>query len=73
VFYHDAEIAQFLYMIDFWKNPSLILGNNPKPGYKIFMVLPALLGYEPVLFVNSLIAGLTVYFTYRLLKVYEVS
>ena len=72
-FYQDDEIAQFLNMIDFWKNPSLILGNNPKPGYKIFMVLPALLGYEPVLFVNSLIAGLTVYFTYRLLKVYEVS
>lgn len=71
-FYQDDEISQFLNMLQFWSDPSCILGNNPKPGYKIFMVLPALLGYEPVLLMNSLIASVTVYFTYRLLKIYEV-
>ncbi len=72
-FYQDDEIAQYLNMIQFWNEPSVILGNNPKPGYKIFMVVPALFGYDVVLFINSLIASLTVYFTYRMLKVYEVN
>jgi hypothetical protein len=72
-FYQDDEISQYINMIDFWSNPSAILGNNPKPGYKIFMVIPALFGYQPVLFVNSVIASLTVFFTYKMLKVYNVN
>jgi len=72
-FYQDDEISQYLNMLQFWGDPASILGNNPKPGYKIFMVLPALLGYEPVLLVNSLFAALTVFFTYKLLKVYDIN
>lgn len=72
-FYQDDEVAQYLNMLQFWRDPSVILGNNPKPGYKIFMVIPALFGYDIVLFVNSLFASLAVYFTYKMLKVYEVN
>ena len=59
-------------MIKFWIDPGVILGNNPKPGYKIFMVIPALFGYQGVLIVNSLIASLAVYFTYLLIKAYKI-
>lgn len=72
-FYQDDEISQYLNMIDFWSNPAVILGNNPKPGYKIFMVVPALFGYQPVLMVNSIVAALTVFFTYKMLKIYNVN
>lgn len=71
-FYQDDEIAQYLNMIQFWKDPSVILGNNPKPGYKILMVIPALISYDAVLLTNSLIAALTVFFTYKLLRIYEI-
>ena len=36
------------------------------------MVLPALVSYDFVLIVNAFIASLAVYFTYKLLKVYEI-
>lgn len=72
-FYQDDEVAQYINMLDFWKNPWAILGNAPKPGYKIFMVVPALFGYDFVLFVNSLIASLTVYLTYKLIKLYGIN
>ncbi|MEO8209242.1 MAG: hypothetical protein ABI840_01675 [bacterium] len=71
-FYQDDEIGQYINMIQFWSDPFAILGNSPKPGYKIFMVIPSLFGYETVLAVNSIIASLTVYFTYILLKVYKI-
>lgn len=71
-FYQDDEIAQYINMIDFWHDPFIILGNAPKPGYKIFMVLPALIGYDAVLLMNSLIASLAVFLSYKLLKAYEV-
>lgn len=72
-FYQDDEIAQYINMLEFWHDPALILGNAPKPGYKIFMVLPALISYDTVLIVNSLIASLTVFFTYHLIKTYKVN
>ncbi|MBI5401931.1 MAG: DUF2029 domain-containing protein [Ignavibacteriae bacterium] len=71
-FYQYDEVAQYINMLDFWKDPWAILGNAPKPGYKIFMVLPAFFGYDTVLFVNSLIASLTVYLTFKLIKLYEI-
>jgi hypothetical protein len=72
-FYQDDEVAQYVNMLDFWKNPWAILGNAPKPGYKIIMVIPALFSYDVVLFVNSLIASLTVYLTYKLIKLYGIN
>lgn len=71
-FYQDDEIGQYINMIQFWHDPSIILGNYPKPGYKIFMVIPGYFSYDAVLFVNSLIASVTVYLTYVLLKVYNI-
>ncbi|MDQ3021122.1 MAG: hypothetical protein M3R36_11215 [Bacteroidota bacterium] len=71
-FYQDDEIGQYINMIQFWTDPFAILGNSPKPGYKIFMVVPSMFGYETVLAFNSIIASLTVYFTYILLKVYKI-
>jgi len=71
-FYQDDEIAQYINMVDFWNDPSAILGNNPKPGWKIFLVIPSLFGYNSVLIMNSLIASLAVFFTFKMLREYEV-
>lgn len=71
-FYQDDEIGQYINMIQFWSDPFAILGNNPKPGYKIFLVLPALISYDAVLITNALIASVTVFLTYKLLQVYQV-
>ncbi len=71
-FYQDDEVAQYINMLNFWQDPWVILGNGPKPGYKIFMVLPALISYDAVLIFNSLVAATTVYMTYVLIKTYKV-
>lgn len=71
-FYQDDEVAQYINMLQFWKDPWAILGNGPKPGYKIFTVIPALISYDAVLIFNSLIAASTVYLTYILLKSYKI-
>jgi hypothetical protein len=71
-FYQDDEIGHFINMKEFWNDPFVILGNWPKPGYKLFMVLPSLFGYETVLFFNALIASATVYLTYVLIKAYDI-
>lgn len=71
-FYQDDEIAQFLNAVKFKVDAFSILGNNPKPGWKIFLVLPAMIDYKAVLIFNALVASLTVFFTFKLLKEYEV-
>jgi len=72
-FYQDDEIGQYINMINFWSDPFVILGNSPKPGYKLLMVIPSLFGYDAVLLVNSIVASLAVYFTYILLKVCKIN
>ena len=42
------------------------MSNPGKPGWKIFLVLPALFGYKPVLLINCFIAALTAFFTVKL-------
>ena len=54
-FYQDDEVGHFMNMRDFWSNPFVIMSNWGKPGWKIFLVLPSLVGYKGVLFFNSLI------------------
>ena len=71
-FYQDDEIGHFVNMKDFWSDPFIILGNWPKPGYKLLMVVPSLFGYKAVIFFNSLIASSTVYLTYILIKSYNL-
>ncbi len=63
-FYQDDEIGHYFNMIRFWDNPSSILGNWAKPGYKLVLVLPALLGYQFVVFFNTLITTATVLMVY---------
>lgn len=71
-FYQDDEVAQYINMLQFWHDPWAILGNGPKPGYKIFMVIPALINYDAVLIFNSVIAASAVYLTYVMIKAYNV-
>lgn len=72
-FYQDDEIAQYLNAVKFKVDPFAILGNNPKPGWKIFLILPAMIDYKAVLLFNALIASLAVFFTFRLLKEYKIN
>jgi hypothetical protein len=65
-FYQDDEVAHYLNMRDFWTNPWIIMSNWGKPGWKIFLEIPSLLGYKPVLLVNSIITSLTAFFTIKL-------
>ncbi len=65
-FYQDDELGHFTNMKDFWFDPGQIISNWAKPGWKIVLVLPSLLGYDFVLFFNSLISALTVFVTIRL-------
>ena len=71
-YYQDDEIGHFVNAKKFWINPSVILGNWPKPGYKIFLVLPSLIGFDAVSITNAFIAAVTVYFTYRLIKILKI-
>ena len=72
-FYQDDEVAQYINMLQFWKDPWVILGNGPKPGYKIFTVIPALISYDAVLIFNAFVASVTVYMTYILIKSYKIN
>jgi hypothetical protein len=67
-FYQDDEVAHYITMRDFWNDPWIIMSNWGKPGWKILLLLPSLLGYKAVLFVNSFIAALTAYFVIKLAK-----
>ncbi|MDD5361979.1 MAG: hypothetical protein PHN88_07590 [Ignavibacteria bacterium] len=71
-FYQDDEIAQYLNAVKFKVDAFSILGNNPKPGWKIFLIIPALIDYKAVLIFNSLISAVTVFLTYVLLKEYKI-
>ncbi|HEY5536927.1 MAG TPA: hypothetical protein VIL99_18580 [Ignavibacteria bacterium] len=60
-FYQDDEVGHFVTMVNFWNDPASIFDNWNKPGWKILMAFPALLGYNFVIFINCLFAGLTIY------------
>ena len=65
-FYQDDEIGHYRNIRQFWGDPFSIMGNQPKPGWKILMVLPGLLGFKGVVIAHCLVAALTVLFTYKL-------
>jgi len=70
-FYQDDEIGHFRNIRGFWDDPFSIMGNQPKPGWKIFLVIPGLFGFSGVVLAHSVIAALTVvatFFTARALK-----
>ncbi|MBR9978931.1 MAG: hypothetical protein KFH87_12670 [Bacteroidetes bacterium] len=65
-FYQDDEIGHYRNIRQFWGDPFSIMGNQPKPGWKILLVLPGLFGSVGVTLAHSLIAALTVVMTYKL-------
>ena len=65
-FYQDDEIGHYRNIRAFWSDPFSIMGNQPKPGWKILLVLPGLLGFPGVLIAHCAITALTVVATYYL-------
>ncbi|MBE0642931.1 MAG: hypothetical protein IH600_02530 [Bacteroidetes bacterium] len=65
-FYQDDEIGHYRNIRQFWGDPFSIMGNQPKPGWKILLVVPGLFGFTGVLLAHCLIAALTVIMTYKL-------
>ena len=69
-FYQHDEAAHFNSMKGFWENPNLILGTWQKTGFKLLYVLPALLGKTFITIVNSIVAALSAFLTYKIAKNY---
>jgi hypothetical protein len=65
-FYQHDEAAHFINMRTFWFNPNAILGNWPKPGYKLLYVIPALAGPFAVLSLNAIFSAFTAFFCYKI-------
>ncbi len=65
-FYQDDEIGHYRNIRQFWGDPFSIMGNQPKPGWKILMVVPGLFGFPGVALAHCFIAALTVVMTYKL-------
>lgn len=65
-FYQDDEIGHYRNIRAFWSDPFSIMGNQPKPGWKILLVLPGLFGFPGVLVAHCAITALTVVATYYL-------
>ena len=64
-FYQQDEANHYLSMLRFWFDPSSIMGNWAKPGYKILYVLTALGGQKLVTLQNCLFAGFSCFFAYK--------
>ncbi len=65
-FYQDDEIGHYRNIRQFWGDPFSIMGNQPKPGWKILLVVPGLFGFTGVVLAHCLISALTVLATYHL-------
>lgn len=66
--YQDDEVAHYHNMLEFWKNPKVIMDSWAKPGYKILFVIPALLGESFLFLLNTLLSSLSVLFVYKSLQ-----
>jgi hypothetical protein len=71
-FYQDDEIGHYRNIREFWGNPFSIMGNQPKPGWKILMVIPGLLGFPGVALAHCLISAVTVVLTYKLGRILKI-
>lgn len=65
-FYQQDEAGHFISMLDFWHQPSSILSNWAKPGYKLIYVLPALLGKNVVMLLNCFFAAMSGWLAYKI-------
>jgi len=64
-FYQGEEGAQYINMLNFWKDWKVILGNWPKTGWKLVYALPALLGQQAVILLNCILSAFTAFFVYK--------
>lgn len=71
-FYQGEEAIHYMNMKKFWHEPSAILGNWGKPGWKLVMVIPALGGFKFLALFNAFIATLSAFFAYRLAQLKKV-
>lgn len=67
-FYQGEEGAQYINMKRFWEEPSIILGNWAKTGWKLLYVIPALFGKQAVLWMNCFFSTLCSFFVYLICK-----
>lgn len=70
-FYQHDEIAHYINMIDFWKDPKIIMSNFAKPGYKLFYVLPAMLGENFLKIYNVIFASLSCVLVYKIARIFD--
>lgn len=67
-FYQGEEGAHYINMKEFWEEPSKILGNWAKTGWKILFVIPGLLGKKAVMAWSILISMATAWLSFLYLK-----
>lgn len=71
-FYQQDGPGHYLNMRDFWRDPNSIMGTWAKPGFKIFYVLPALIGgVKGAQLVSAVYAALSAYLAYRVVKIFD--
>ncbi len=71
-FYQGEEAVHYMNMKKFWHEPSAILGNWGKPGWKLIVILPALGGFKFLAFFNSIMAALAGWFAYKIAELKKV-
>lgn len=67
-FYQGEEGAHYINMKEFWEQPSKVLGNWAKTGWKILFVVPGLLGKKAVLVLSVLISMATAWVSFLYLR-----
>jgi len=67
-FYQGEEGIHYMNMKKFWHDPNAILGNWGKPGWKLIVVLPALLGFKFLAFFNAFVAASAGWIAYKVAK-----
>jgi hypothetical protein len=67
-FYQQDEANHYLSMLRFWYDPSAIMGNWAKPGYKILYVVTALAGQKMVVLQNCALAAFSCFFAFKTAK-----
>jgi len=71
-FYQHDEVAHFLNMKEFWYDPANIVTLWAKPGFKIFYVLPALLGEWAVTLLTTILAASGGFIAYLIAREYKL-
>ncbi len=71
-FYQHDEVGHYLNMVEFWYDPRNIVTIWAKPGFKIFYVLPALLGEWAVTLLTTIMAAASGYVAYLIAREYKL-